>query len=87
MTLSAVYIPNWQIHSGLAKITDSELTACEKLTDFVVELLDVCQLAQPLTYFGVSEGDLEILAAEAATQWTAKFNPRSIGPHGISNPL
>jgi len=28
---------------------------------------------------GVARGDLEELAAEAAEQWTARFNPRPVG--------
>lgn len=40
------------------------------------ELLEAAGLARRLCAFGVGEDDLPALAAEAAQQWTARFNPR-----------
>lgn len=41
-------------------------------------LLDEAQLPGKLADLGVTVNDISTLAAEAATQWTAQFNPRAV---------
>jgi alcohol dehydrogenase len=55
------------------------LHTVEALIDRVQEVLDVADLGRPLSRLGVPEKVLPELAAEAAKQWTAQFNPRPIG--------
>lgn len=45
------------------------------LADRVTELIALAGLAEPLPIFA----DVGMLAAEAAEQWTARFNPRPVG--------
>lgn len=48
------------------------------VADVIVNLLKKAGLATDLKALGVNTNDLEILADEAARQWTAQFNPRPI---------
>jgi alcohol dehydrogenase len=43
------------------------------------EILRLAQVATPLAELGVTRAVLPALGAEAAQQWTAQFNPRTIG--------
>lgn len=51
----------------------------EGLAHFVTLLSDQAGLATSLCTLTVEEGKLPLLAAEAAKQWTAAFNPRKVG--------
>ncbi|HRX84147.1 MAG TPA: iron-containing alcohol dehydrogenase [Phycisphaerae bacterium] len=50
-----------------------------ELADYCAAMLSAAGLAPRLRDHGVAEADLPELAAEAAKQWTATFNPRSVG--------
>jgi len=52
------------------------LRDAEQLAERIEELLGLAGLSARLREFGVS--DLPLLAEEAAKQWTASFNPRTI---------
>lgn len=49
------------------------------LADRLLELLAEAQMPQSIASYGISEADVPKLAAMAAKQWTAQFNPRPIG--------
>jgi alcohol dehydrogenase len=49
------------------------------LADFVVDLAGKAGLPHRLGECGVEEKSLPRMAAEAATQWTSKHNPRAVG--------
>lgn len=51
-------------------------TGYQGLADFVTDLLRQAGLVSQLREFEIPEKKLESLAADAAKQWTAKFNPR-----------
>lgn len=71
--------------SRLANRNDSERTAFEALHARVQELLAAVDLPLNLDALGVPAADISELATEAATQWTAQFNPRSIDTEGFEN--
>ncbi|SVB91233.1 uncharacterized protein METZ01_LOCUS244087, partial [marine metagenome] len=50
----------------------------ELLAEYLEALLDAAGLSRSLVSFGVEEAKLEMLSDEAASQWTASFNPRDI---------
>jgi len=52
----------------------------ELLAEYLEALLDAAGLSRSLVSFGVEEAKLEMLSDEAASQWTASFNPRDISP-------
>jgi alcohol dehydrogenase len=45
------------------------------LSDWFRSLLDQAQLPQKLSHWGITEMNLDLLASQAATQWTGTFNP------------
>jgi alcohol dehydrogenase len=49
------------------------------LADFVAELVSQAGLISTLREFEVPSDSLDSLAADAAKQWTAGFNPRNVG--------
>lgn len=53
--------------------------AAERIADWVTGLLDRGRLAGSLADLGIISPDIPALAAAAATQWTAGFNPRTVG--------
>lgn len=53
--------------------------ASEALARRLTALLQAADLPTTLSDCGVSKGILPLLAEEAATQWTGKFNPRLVG--------
>ena len=52
--------------------------AAEHLAQRLESLLDLAALPRTLNHCGVTAGDVPRLAADAARQWTAQFNPRSV---------
>ena len=48
------------------------------MAKFLEQLLDAAGLSRSLKSYGVEEFKLELLSNEAASQWTASFNPREI---------
>lgn len=49
--------------------------AAEKMADWFGEMLQAGGLQQRLSALSIPEKDLELLASQAAQQWTAKYNP------------
>jgi alcohol dehydrogenase len=52
--------------------------AAEHLAQRVKSLLELAGLPHTLDHCGVKSGDVPRLADEAARQWTAQFNPRTV---------
>jgi alcohol dehydrogenase class IV len=52
--------------------------ASESLAHRLEQLLDLAAMPRCLKDFGVGDKDIPRLAKEAAGQWTAQFNPRSV---------
>jgi alcohol dehydrogenase len=55
------------------------LRTVEEMLAGLREILRLAQVAAPLAELGVTRAALPALGAEAAQQWTAQFNPRTIG--------
>jgi alcohol dehydrogenase len=53
--------------------------AAESLARRITQFLQAAGLPTTLTAVGVSKGILQVLADEAAAQWTGKFNPVPVG--------
>ncbi len=64
----------------LAGVDRAAGSPAEALARRLEELLASSGLPRSLAACGVTASDLESLATEAAQQWTARFNPRAIGP-------
>ncbi len=64
--------------AGLAPAGASQEAAMQALVDSIDALLARGRLPHRLSACGVEPTDLPQLAREAATQWTAGFNPRSV---------
>ena len=62
----------------IACVADGHEPAVEALLARLESLLNAGQIARSLQDFGVPRSDVRILAEQAATQWTAKFNPRPL---------
>lgn len=62
----------------IACVSEGVEQAVDALVQEVEALLDLAQIPRLLSDCGVQQKDLPILAAEAAKQWTATFNPRLI---------
>ncbi len=62
----------------IAKLKDGESQALEALIARLDALLNLAKMPRALGECGVSVDDLPVLADEAAKQWTANFNPRTI---------
>lgn len=62
-----------------AKLYSHLATSGEALADRVSHMLSCAGLPQSLKECGVSESILPLLAEEANEQWTARFNPRTVG--------
>jgi alcohol dehydrogenase len=54
--------------------------AGEKIAGFLRSYQREVGLPQSLSGIEVCDGDIELLAADAAKQWTGTFNPRPVGP-------
>jgi alcohol dehydrogenase len=66
------------VAAGISRADASVAEAVEALIQQVCQTLDEAGLAPSLADAGVSFEALPMLAAEAAQQWTAKFNPRPV---------
>jgi len=62
----------------LALPSESPEAAAERLAERLESLLDLAGLPRTLEHCGVKPNDLPRLADEAARQWTAQFNPRTV---------
>lgn len=65
--------------ANLCAADEAPARAAALLAERLEDLLALCGLAAPLRELGVDRASLDALAQEAATQWTASFNPRSVG--------
>ena len=68
-------------YAGLARLLDGQ-EACDghasnRLADRWIDCRRRVGVAGNLRDLGVAEADLELLATQAAEQWTARFNPRT----------
>ncbi|MGZ8939451.1 MAG: iron-containing alcohol dehydrogenase [Limisphaerales bacterium] len=64
----------------LACVSQGEDYATDVLVRHIESLLDLAQFPRSLADCGLKKSDIPKLAEEAASQWTAKFNPRPITP-------
>ena len=62
----------------ITRPSDSLLLAAERLAERLRELLALASLPHSLNGSSVTSDDIPKLAQEAARQWTAQFNPRSV---------
>ena len=63
----------------IACVSEGVEQAVDALVQEIESLLEMADIPSSLGECGVREKDLPLLAAEAAKQWTATFNPRAIG--------
>jgi alcohol dehydrogenase len=63
----------------LAAVRDGIDRACEALVARLESLLNLAGMPRSLAECGVDKALIKTMAAEAAKQWTATFNPRDIG--------
>ena len=64
--------------AGLVARGAPDTEAIDALVRRIEELLELCDLGCTLREHGVTESNVETLAAEASMQWTAQFNPRKL---------
>src|SRR5205823_2459302 len=64
----------------IACVSDGLDPAVEALVARLESLLNAAQFARSLADLGVKRSKIKLMAEEAAKQWTASFNPRSITP-------
>jgi alcohol dehydrogenase len=57
---------------------DGEAHTCEELAARIDALLGLAQMPRSLGECGVDRSSVATLAEEAARQWTATFNPRTV---------
>jgi len=62
----------------IACVSDGLETAVEALVTRLEQLLDLAGFPRSLAECGVTRSALPALASEAARQWTAAFNPRTV---------
>jgi alcohol dehydrogenase len=67
----------------IACVSDGQETALEALIARLESLLNLARMPRSLAECGVKRSELKTLAAEAARQWTAGFNPRPIDESGF----
>jgi alcohol dehydrogenase len=70
-------------HAGMSADDGTSSEAAERLACYLEDLLRLACLAQTLEGLKIRGADLELLATEAAAQWTAQFNPRPIDTDGF----
>jgi alcohol dehydrogenase len=64
----------------IACASDGHDQARDALISRLEILLDLARMPRSLAACGVEREEIATLAEEAASQWTAGFNPRSMGP-------
>jgi alcohol dehydrogenase len=70
-------LPAAYVHYG-ELATAAGFGSADEVAPRVEEVLELAQMRKPLSHFGVTRENIPALAAEAAQQWTATFNPRAI---------
>jgi alcohol dehydrogenase len=66
--------------AGIGVPTEAPEVIVERLASRLEALLDAADLPRCLEACGVQRKDIPRLATEAASQWTAQFNPRTVMP-------
>lgn len=69
--------------AGFVESVESAEEASDTLARELTHLLTLSRLPHSLEQLGVVSGDLNDLAQNAATQWTAQFNPRPVTEHDL----
>jgi len=69
------------LQGGLIEAGTNGAPAGEKIARFLGNYQRDAGLPRSLSEIEVSDDDIELLAADAAKQWTATFNPRPVGPN------
>ena len=64
--------------AAYADLVETSSAGVQALIDTVESLLDQAAVPRRLTDYKIPESELPKLAAEAANQWTARFNPRPV---------
>ena len=82
--ISAWYSELLEITADISGFPDPR-TGSNGLADFVFSLVDKAGLSQRLSDADVEAKDLPSLAANAAEQWTGKFNPRPLSHDQFMN--
>jgi alcohol dehydrogenase len=75
-------------YDELMRVVDADAdptTAGERLAAWLAGLLDAARLPATLTGLGITAADIPRLAAAAAGQWTAGFNPRPVTADDLRN--
>ena len=67
----------------IAKLKDGATNALEGLIARLESLLNICNMPRTLGECGVTADEIPVMAADAAKQWTANFNPRPIDAAGF----
>lgn len=79
MRLNAAVCGEWYAElAGEIAASATPVTAGERLAAWLSTLLDQASLATTLHGLGIADPDIPRLAAAAALQWTAGFNPRAV---------
>ncbi len=73
------YLQLWQAHAVGEAVTSQE-QGIARLADYLVEQVRHARLPTRLRDQQVDRDALDQLAADAAKQWTAGFNPRPVTP-------
>jgi alcohol dehydrogenase len=66
------------LHGGLIEPGSNGAPAGEKIARFLRSFQHSAGLPRSLAGIEISDGDIELLAADAAKQWTGTFNPRRV---------
>jgi alcohol dehydrogenase len=69
----------------IACVTDGLDQAVDALVGRLESLLNLARIAPSLEKLGVKTSEFPRLAEEAATQWTARFNPRPLGANDFAD--
>lgn len=67
-----------EVSAAYADLVESRSDGVRALVGIVESLLDQAAVPRRLTDYEIPETELPKLAAEAASQWTARFNPRPV---------
>jgi alcohol dehydrogenase len=68
----------------IACVSDGLDQAVDALIHRLETLLDIAQISPSLNHLGVEQKEIPNLADQAASQWTARFNPRPASPEDFA---
>ncbi|MFT7680338.1 MAG: alcohol dehydrogenase [Planctomycetota bacterium] len=75
------------IFAGLAREGVSPRKACQALVVYLRDLLGRCGFSETLPGLSKPQPGIQLLAEEAAQQWTAQFNPRPVDAKALASLL